>query len=127
MRSINDITELVIGCAYDVGNGLGSGLLEKNYENGMAHLIRKRGLTVEQQVALKVWFDGIVVGEYIADLLVEGRLLIEIKAAKAIDQAHIAQVINYLKITKLQVALLINFGTRVEIKRIVNDYIDSTT
>jgi GxxExxY protein len=123
-RIMNEqITEKIIGCAYMVANTLGPGFLEKVYENAMAHEIRKIDLAVEQQYALKVYYDGIVVGEYVPDLLVENEILVELKAIKALDSVHMAQCMNYLKATGLQVCLLINFGTaKVEVKRIVNNF-----
>jgi len=113
------LSEEVIGRAYQVLNALGHGFAEKVYENAMAHELRKAGLRVEQQVPQTVYYDGVVVGEYAVDLLVEGRLVIELKAAKGIDDSHIAQVINYLRCTGLHVCLILNFGTpKLGIKRI---------
>jgi GxxExxY protein len=114
------ITEKVIGCAYTVSNTLGCGFLEKVYENALAHEIRKAGLKVAQQHGIQIRYDGILVGEYVADLLVEGTVLVELKAVKSLDDIHAAQCLNYLKATGIQICLLINFGRpRVEIKRIV--------
>jgi GxxExxY protein len=115
---INSITEKIIGCAYHVASNLGSGFLEKCYENAMAYEIQKVGLSVEQQVPLKVHYADIVVGEYFADLLVEGIVLVELKAIQGLDAIHSAQCINYLAATALPICLLINFGKRVEVKRI---------
>lgn len=113
------ITETIIGCAFKVSNQLGCGFLEKVYENALLHEIRKAGLKAEQQSPIKVWYDSIVVGDYIADLIVENRILIELKAAKAFDDIHTAQCINYLRATQLPIALLLNFGKpRVEVKRL---------
>jgi GxxExxY protein len=118
---LNQITEAVIGCAYRVGNTLGCGFLEKVYENALAHELRKAGFKVEVQKEIKVWYDGIVVGEYVADLLVEMCVLIELKAVKALDEVHLAQCLNYLKATGLKICLLINFGApRVQVKRVVH-------
>jgi GxxExxY protein len=120
------ITEKIIGCAYVVANALGSGFLEKVYENALAHELRKAGLAVQQQAGIAVTYDGVIVGDYVADLLVENKVLVELKAIKGIDNVHFAQCMNYLKATGLQVCLLINFGTpRIEIKRVLNGY--STT
>ncbi|MFH0981742.1 MAG: GxxExxY protein [Planctomycetota bacterium] len=120
---LNKITERVIGCAYTVGETLGCGFLEKVYENALAHELRKAGLRAKQQQAIEVWYDGVVVGEYVADMLVEEGVLLELKAVKAFDDVHMAQCLNYLKATKLSVCLLINFGNpQVEIKRIVNRF-----
>ena len=122
-RFLDGLTERVIGCAYAVGNTLGNGFLEKVYENALAHELRKAGLQVEQQRNLKVVYDGVVVGDYVADLLVDNSVLVELKSAKAFDDIHVAQCLNYLKASGLQVCLLINFGTpRVEVKRVVNQF-----
>ena len=122
-KRMDQLTEQVIGCAYAVSNALGSGFLEKVYENALAHELRKANLDVLQQHPILVTYDDLVVGEYAADLLVEGALLIELKAAKALDDVHLAQCLNYLKATGLRLCLLINFGLpRVQIKRVVNDY-----
>jgi len=115
----DELSELVIGRAYTVLNSLGPGFAEKVYENALVHELRKSGLRVEQQVPLTVRYDGFVVGEYVADIRVEGRLIIELKASKAIDDVHISQAINYLKCTGLRLCLILNFGTpRLGIKRI---------
>jgi GxxExxY protein len=122
-RWLDALTERIIGCAYTVANGLGAGFLEKVYENALAHELRKAGLTVEQQRALEVRYDGVVVGDYVADLLVDGAVVVELKAAKALDDVHAAQCMNYLKASALHVCLLINFGSpRVKIRRIVNQF-----
>jgi GxxExxY protein len=117
-QRFDSITRTIIGCAYRLGSALGCGFMEKVYENALAHEIRKTGLKVLQQVPIKVWYDGIIVGEYIADLLVEDNVLAELKATSAFDPVHAAQCINYLTATRLPVCLLINFGKRVEVKRI---------
>ena len=119
-ESLNSITERIIGCAYRVANKLSCGFLENCYENALAYALQKVGLRVEQQVRLKVWYDEIVVGEYIADLIIEGSVVIELKAIKALEAVHMAQCINYLVATKLPLCLLINFGQRVDVKRIVS-------
>ncbi len=116
---INKITETIIGCAFKVGNALGCGFLEKVYENALAYEIRKNSLETEQQKEIKVYYDNVEVGNYDADVLVEGKVLIELKAVKNLDDVHRAQCLNYLKATGIKLCLLINFGNpRVEIKRI---------
>ena len=118
----NEITEKIIGCAFKVGNTLGVGFLEKVYENALAHELQKSGLDVKQQYPIQVMYDGIVVGEYFADLFVEDQVVIELKVTKGLDPIHMAQALNYLKATGLRICLLINFGkSRVQIKRVVND------
>ena len=120
-KSLDLISEKITGCAFKVGTGLGSGFLENCYENALAYELRKAGLEVKQQVRLKVWYDGVVVGEYVADLIVEGSILVELKAIQALDPIHMAQCINYLAATNLPLCLLINFDKRVEIKRIAGN------
>ena len=117
-KRFDPITERVIGCAFMVHNKLGCGFSEKVYENALAHELKKAGLTVLQRQPIKVWYDGVIVGDYIADLIVEGVILIELKACKSLDDAHTAQCLNYLAATRLPVCLLINFGKRVEVRRL---------
>ncbi|ELP32766.1 GxxExxY protein, partial [Rhodopirellula baltica] len=93
---INALTEKVIGCAFRVSNTLGCGFLEKVYENAFADELRKHGLDVMQQAPIKVHYEHIVVGEYVADLLVSNAIIIELKAAKEINAAFTAQCLNYL-------------------------------
>ena len=119
--SINRLSEHVIGCAFQVINTLGAGFPEKVYENALAHELRKSGLRVTQQHGIVVHYDGVVVGEYCVDLLIEGAVMVELKAIKALDNAHAAQCINYLKATGLRLCLLLNFGKpRLEIQRFAN-------
>jgi|ERR1017187_5099903 GxxExxY protein len=116
----NKITETVIGAAYKVGNTLGSGFLEKVYENALAIETRKSGLLVVQQHPINVKYEGAIVGEFIADLLAQDEVLVELKAVKALNEIHLAQCLNYLKATGLHICLLINSGNpKVEIKRIM--------
>jgi GxxExxY protein len=120
---LDEITRKIIGCAYTVSNSLGSGFLEKVYEHALTHELRKAGLQVVQQFGTPVFYDGVVVGDYIADLLVEQFVLVELKAAKALDDIHMAQCLNYLKATGFHVCLLLNFGKpKVEVKRIVHGF-----
>jgi GxxExxY protein len=118
---VNLITQKVIGCAYDVSNTLGTGFVEKVYENALVHRIRKStGLMVVQQHPIKVVYDDVVVGEFFADLLVAERVLVELKAVSMLMPEHTAQALNYLRATGLEVCLLINFGrAKVEIKRLL--------
>ena len=99
---------------------MGSGFLEKVYENALVHELQKEGLKVAQQHSIQVVYDGIVVGDYVADLLVEELVLVELKAVKELDEVHLAQCLNYLKASGLRICLLLNFGKpKVEIKRII--------
>jgi GxxExxY protein len=118
---LNRITERIIGGAMTVLNTLRAGFLEKVYENALAHELRKNGLAVSQQHGAAVRYDGIIVGEYAVDLLVEQIVLVELKAVRALDDIHRAQCLNYLKATGLHLCLLMNFGrTRLEVKRIAH-------
>lgn len=115
------VTEKVIGCAYRVANELGIGFLEKVYENALAYELLQAGLIFKQQAPIVVNYADIVAGEYIADFIVEHFVIVELKAIKKLESTHFAQVMNYLRATKLPVALLLNFGNpKIEIKRIVN-------
>ncbi|HLD47484.1 MAG TPA: GxxExxY protein [Desulfobaccales bacterium] len=120
---LDRITERIIGCVYKVSNILGSGFFEKVYENALTLELRNNGLKVKQQHGIQVRYDGVVVGEFAADLLVEGKIIIELKATKALDDIHMAQCLNYLKTTDLSVCLLVNFGKpKAEIRRIVSNF-----
>jgi GxxExxY protein len=102
-------------------NTLGSGFLEKVYENALAHELRKAALSVAQQHGITVRYDDIIVGEYAADMLVEEAVVVELKAVKTLDSVHTAQCINYLKASGLRLCLVLNFGKpRVEIHRVAN-------
>ncbi len=117
---LNRLSGIIIGCAFRAMNGLGAGFAEKVYENAQAHELRKAGLAVLQQQAIAVHYDGIVAGEYVTDLLVDDTIVVELKAVRALDKAHMAQCINYLAATGLHLCLLLNFGkSRVEVRRIV--------
>ena len=119
----NKLTEKIIGCAFKVHNTLGCGFLEKVYENALAHELRKNSLSVEQQKPIQVIYDKIVVGDYIADILVESAVILELKAIKAIDKIHEAQLLNYLKATGLNLGLILNFGQpKLQIRRFVNNF-----
>lgn len=123
--SMNEVTELIIGSAYEVANELGSGFLEKVYENSLNIELKRKGLEVEQQKKIKVFYKGEIVGEYIADVLVNDKIILELKSLKSIENIHIAQCLNYLKATNKRLGLILNFGNpKVEIKRIRNDLKD---
>jgi len=122
-NEMSELTQSVIRCVFAVSNTLGCGFLEKVYENALAHELRKAGLQLRQQHGITVYYDGVAVGEYVADLLVDGILLLELKAVKDLDDIHLAQCLNYLKATNLRLCLLMNFAKpKVEIRRIVNNY-----
>ena len=112
-----ELTGEIINAFYAVYNQLGYGFLETVYENALAHELRKRGHRVSQQAPITVRYDNIVVGEYFADILVDGKVIVELKRAERINDAHVAQLINYLKATELEVGLLLNFGPKPEFRR----------
>ncbi len=117
------ISEQVIYCAYKVSNGLGFGFLESVYESALCVELNKLGIAFQQQAPIDVMYRQQLVGHFVADLIVENKLLVELKAVSAFSQQHSAQVMNYLRATELQVGLLINFGaSKVSIKRIVWQY-----
>ncbi|NGX53404.1 MAG: hypothetical protein K1000chlam4_00115 [Chlamydiae bacterium] len=122
-KTINGVTEVIIGCAYRIANILGHGFLEKVYENALAHELKKEGCKFEKQKIIPVNYDGTVIGNYVADMMVENSVLVELKTVKLLDNIHIAQCLNYLKATEIPVCLLLNFGLpKVEVKRIVNHF-----
>ncbi len=122
MPSNDPITSRIIGCAYRVANELGPGFLEKVYENALAHELRKAGFRVAQQQEISLYYDGARVGDYVADLLVNQQILVELKACKDLDDIHLAQCLNYLKATGLKVCLLINFGRpNIQSRRLMMD------
>ena len=112
-----DITELIIKAFYTVYNTLGYGFLEKVYRNALVIELRKLGLQVVAEARIVVYYDAQVVGEYFADLLVAGTVIVELKAVKTLLEAHEAQLLNYLKATPYEVGLLLNFGPQPKIKR----------
>lgn len=113
----SEITEKIIKASYEVYNKLGSGFLEKVYENALFIILKKFNLLVYQQYPININFEEQIIGEYIADLLVEDKVIVEIKAIQELALIHEAQLINYLKATKIEVGLLINFGPKIQIKR----------
>jgi GxxExxY protein len=116
-----EITDLVLGVFYDVYNELGGGFLESVYQSAFALALRQSGLQVMSQVDLPVHFRGQVVGDFRADLIVNGVVLLELKVAQSLDRIHEAQVLNYLRATSIEVALLVNFGPRPQFKRFLLD------
>ena len=123
LHRLDRVTEQIIGCAFQVANGLGSGFLEKVYENALVIELLRAGLRIEQQKSIPVLYRKQVVGDYIADLLVENSELVELKATKLLDEIHMAQCLNYLRAANLRLCLLINFGRpKIEVKRIINGF-----
>jgi len=119
---INETTYAINGAIFEVNRILGTGFLEKVYENALLLELRKRGLNAENQVPINVSYKGEIVGQYFADILVEGKVIIEIKTVQNLDKIHEAQLLNYLKATGIQVGLLVNFRhPKAQIKRMVLD------
>jgi len=114
-----EITEHILSAYYKVYNELGHGFLEKVYENAMFLELRARGLFVQKQSKIDVYYEGKLVGEYFADLIVAERVIVELKAAEGIRLEHEAQLINYLKATKVEIGLLLNFGVKPQFKRLI--------
>jgi len=112
-----ELTREIIGCAYRVFNILGAGFLEKIYENAMVIELRKQGFQVQQQIPIQVFYEQIKIGDYFADILVDNKVIIELKASTDLVKAHEVQLVNYLKATGIEVGLLINFGDELQIKR----------
>jgi len=111
------ITSKIISAFYNVYNTLGYGFLEKVYENSLEIELKKIGFKVEKQYPIDVYYDNINVGKYFADLVVEEKVILELKAAESICQEHEFQLINYLKATDFEIGLLLNFGKKPEFKR----------
>ena len=111
------LTEKIIGCAYKVYNELGAGFIEKVYENALMIELTNEGLAAQQQYPVKVCYKGNLIGDYVADIVVEDRVIVELKAVSQLTKAHEVQLVNYLKATRLEVGLLINFGDQISIKR----------
>jgi len=112
-----DLTEKIIGCAYKVYNELGAGFIEKVYENALMIELKNEGLATQQQYPVKVYYKGTLIGDYVADIVVEEKVIVELKAVSQLTKAREVQLVNYLKVTRLEVGLLINFGDQVSIKR----------
>ncbi|MEA3350670.1 MAG: GxxExxY protein [Chloroflexota bacterium] len=112
-----ELTSEIINTFYTVYNDLGYGFLEKVYETALLHELRKRGIQAQRQIPIKVYYDGVIVGEYFADILVDGKVILELKAAKVISKGHKAQLINYLKATGIEVGLIMNFGPKPTFER----------
>jgi GxxExxY protein len=112
-----DLTEQIIGAFYEVYKELGIGFLEKVYLEAMALVLKSKGLDVQSEVPIPVWFRGKKIGAYEADLVVNGVVLVELKAVKALDSSHEAQLLNYLRSTEIEVGLLLNFGSRPQVRR----------
>jgi GxxExxY protein len=116
-----ELTQTIIGVFYEVYNELGFGFLEKIYEEAMARVLRAKGSEVQQQAAVPVWFRGEKIGSYEADVVVAKSVLVELKACKALDSSHEAQLLHYLRSTEIEIGLLLNFGPRPTVRRLAFD------
>lgn len=105
-----DLSYKIIGLSMEVYNKLGYGFLEKVYENSLMILFKREGMQAEQQVPIKVYFDGKVVGNYVADILIENKIILELKSVERIINVHKAQVLNYLTATGVHLGIILNFG-----------------
>ena len=111
------LTEKIIGEAFKVYNILGSGFLEKVYNNALCKKLRECGLDIKCEFPIKVFFEGEIIGNYCCDIMVNDLVIVELKAIETLAKIHEVQLVNYLKATDLEVGLLINFGEKIEIKR----------
>ena len=114
---LSELTDQIIRCYYDVYNTLGYGFLEKVYENAMLIRFQEVGLAALNQVPLKVYFHNKIVGKYFADIIVENKIILELKAESKLDFKSVSQLVNYLKATEIEVGLVLNFGEKPEIRR----------
>jgi len=117
----SEITDKVIKVFFEVYNELGHGFLESVYERSLEFALTSLGLKVFRQIQIPVWFRGQPVGDFTADMLVADCVLLELKAARALDSSHQAQLLNYLRATEIEVGLVLNFGLKPEFKRLIFD------
>ena len=118
-----ELTSEILEACFEVSNELGVGFLESVYEKALLVALRQKGFEVESQVSLKVTFRGFTVGDFFADVVVGGKILIELKAVDSLSKQHYAQVLNYLKATGIEVGLIVNFGNpRLEYRRFENRF-----
>jgi GxxExxY protein len=116
-----ELTDKIIGVFYDVYNELGHGFLESTYSEAMAFALAESGLLIRREVAVPVWFRQKKIAQYFADIVVENTVLLELKTARAIESAHEAQLLHYLRATEIGVGLLLNFGLRPQFSRLLFD------
>jgi len=117
----SELTEKIIGVFYDVYNELGYGFLESTYAEATVIALEQAGLVVQREYPVPVWFRGVRVGQYFADVMVNEKILLELKTARNIDSAHEAQLLYYLRATEIEVGLLLNFGVRPQFRRLLFD------
>ena len=116
-----ELTDRIIGIFYDVYNELGFGFLESVYEQSMTITLREAGLGIDSQLPIPVWFRGHRVGDFRADLLVEKKVLLELKTARTLGRSHEAQLLHYLRATEIEIGLLLNFGEKPQFRRLLFD------
>ena len=116
-----ELTQRIIAVFYEVHNELGHGFLESVYQKSLILALKDSGLIVQSPIEIPVWFRGHQVGEFEGDVLVEKCVLLELKAARTLDSSHKAQLLNYLRATEIEIGLLLNFGVKPEIKRLIYD------
>lgn len=118
-----DVTEVIIGCAYRVYNKIGFGFLESVYEKCLLIELREAGLDAESQKTITIYYDGEIVGEFVADIIINDTIILELKSVRRVIRAHEVQMVNYLVATGKPIGLILNFGERkVEVKRKVKDF-----
>jgi len=117
----SELTDKIIGVFYDVYNELGHGFLESTYREALLVAVEESGLSAVREVPVPVWFRGRKIGQYYADLIVEGVVLLELKAARTLESAHESQLLHYLRATDIEVGLLLNFGVRPQFRRLLFD------
>ena len=116
-----DLTEKILRAAFAVHNTLGAGFLERVYSNALAVELRAQGIALQNQLPIRIQYRNTIVGDYIADLVVDGRVLVELNACASLDPVHTAQILNNLRASKIQVGLLLNFGRpKLEYRRFVS-------
>ena len=115
------LTETIIGVFCDVYTELGYGFLKAVYRKAMAFACFEKGLTVEQEAPVPVWFRGKNIGDYRADLLVDGCVLLELKSSRSLESSHEAQLLHYLRATEIEIGLLLNFGLKPQFRRLIFD------
>jgi GxxExxY protein len=121
-----ELTEKIIGCAYRVYNRMGFGFLESVYEKCMLIELEKAGLDSDSQKPIKVYYDDEIVGDFVADIIVNDTIILELKSVRRIIRAHEVQLVNYLVATRKSVGLLLNFGERkVDVKRKIDGFVKS--
>jgi GxxExxY protein len=123
-----ELSRKILQACFEVSNELGIGFLESVYENALLIALRQKGLRAEEQIDLQVRFRGVVVGDFSVGILVENKILLELKAVAALVKEHQAQLINYLKATGMEVGMLINFGNpKLEYRRFENKFLKTNS